>query len=605
MKKNVFLIVLLSTIILTGCGKKTESEAAVTPPEKQPYYISVINGSELKSEWTLKKTGKLSSNSEITVSAQIWWRVSSIKKWIGDIAQKDETVIQLQETSGVYSFWAQRAATSITQAQLTYEQTLQNIEKALQDTEFGIKQAENQVNNTQLNNETSAPTVQLQSAKENFEKAKIDYETKLLSDEQTLQNFSQNARNIMKDVQLLYESTTTEADKLLGVSDLWKANNDAFESILGAKNTTTKYAAEDALRKALRDKEDLAYITISNDSNEITNTLQNLKGYVLSLNELLDSIDTMLVNTISANNYSEAQLAAQRTAIDISQTQTQWQISAITAQVNSMNSFLSTYKESQSSLAKVIDLAEQSYKAAEANLQTAENNARIQLDSLQNTFDTTVRNKETTVRSLENTIKQAQIAYNEAWFQLSKLRAASPIAWTVIDILVDVWQDVSVWTPLYKINSLGKQEIEITLTQDEANTLTKDMPVLITYNDIQITWYLSQISQSPSVWVSYKAIITTDKNTIPGWSLVDISIQQPTAYTVIPLNRIQLLSTTKWQITLRNWSELRTEKIDLWAIKWNQIEIKTEIPSNDMIVTSDTKQFDKEKYTIEIKEEEK
>ena len=41
----------------------------------------------------------------------------------------------------------------------------------MQDTQFGIKQAENQVNNTQLNNETSAATVQLQSAKENYEKA--------------------------------------------------------------------------------------------------------------------------------------------------------------------------------------------------------------------------------------------------------------------------------------------------------------------------------------------------------------------------------------------------------------------------------------------------
>ncbi len=102
----------------------------------------------------------------------------------------------------------------------------------MQDTQFGIKQAENQVNNTQLNNETSAATVQLQSARENLEKTKIDYETKLLSDEQTLQNFSQNARNITKDAQLLYESITTEADKLLGVSDLRKAYNDAFENVL-------------------------------------------------------------------------------------------------------------------------------------------------------------------------------------------------------------------------------------------------------------------------------------------------------------------------------------------------------------------------------------
>ncbi|MBP6257018.1 hypothetical protein KA405_04915 [Patescibacteria group bacterium] len=168
------------------------------------------------------------------------------------------------------------------------------------------------------------------------------------------------------------------------------------------------------MRKAILDKQNLEYISISNDPTEITTTLQSIKEYVLLLNALLESIDTMLVNTISSNSYSETQLATQRASIDLLQTQTQGQISAITAQINSMNSFLSTYKESQSSLAKVIDLAEQSYKAAEANLQTAENNARIQLDSLQNTLNTTLKNKDTTVRSLENTIKQAQIAYNEA-----------------------------------------------------------------------------------------------------------------------------------------------------------------------------------------------
>lgn len=70
MKKNVLLIVLLSTIILTGCGKKAETEIP-TATEKQPYYISVTKASDLKSEYTLKKTGKLSSNSEITVTAQI------------------------------------------------------------------------------------------------------------------------------------------------------------------------------------------------------------------------------------------------------------------------------------------------------------------------------------------------------------------------------------------------------------------------------------------------------------------------------------------------------------------------------------------------------
>ena len=70
MKKNVLLIVLFSAILLTGCGKKAETDTLNTK-EKQPFYISVTKASDLKNEYTLKKTGKLSSNSEITVTAQI------------------------------------------------------------------------------------------------------------------------------------------------------------------------------------------------------------------------------------------------------------------------------------------------------------------------------------------------------------------------------------------------------------------------------------------------------------------------------------------------------------------------------------------------------
>jgi hypothetical protein len=64
-----------------------------------------------------------------------------------------------------------------------------NIEKAIQDTQFGIEQATNQADNASLNSTVSAATLQLQSAKENFERTKFDYQTKLLADEQTISNF--------------------------------------------------------------------------------------------------------------------------------------------------------------------------------------------------------------------------------------------------------------------------------------------------------------------------------------------------------------------------------------------------------------------------------
>gem|GEM_PF-5272682 len=64
-----------------------------------------------------------------------------------------------------------------------------NSEKAIQDTQFGIDQAKNQAENASLNSQVSAANLQLQSARENFEKVKFDYQTKLTADEQVITNF--------------------------------------------------------------------------------------------------------------------------------------------------------------------------------------------------------------------------------------------------------------------------------------------------------------------------------------------------------------------------------------------------------------------------------
>ena len=602
MNKKIGIYSTICMLLLTWCG--TPSPEVAIETEKQPFFVTIAPYESLEKVYELKKTGKLASSSEITVTAQIGWRVASLNKWIGDTVSQWQWVVQLQETSGVYSFWAQKAWVAITQAQINYEQTMLNLEKAIQDTQFGIEQATNQAQNASLSSEVSAATLQLQSARENYERAKLDYQTKLSADQQTISNFWKTASNLVTDVKLLYESAIVEADKLLGVTSLWQTNNDAYEHLLWARNTATKFSAQDALRQAINSQQRLQSFTILSDGDDFTNGLEQLVWYIRELQPMLNDIDTMLQYTIVWDTYSETQLAVQQWTIDWLQAQTQGQITAITAQINSIQSFLRTYKETQASLAKAVDLSEQSYRTAEANLETVQTNTQVQVSSLQNTLQTTQKNKETTEKALKNSIRQAQIAYNEAWFQLSKLSSSAPIGWTITDILVDVGQDVAPWTPLYKMNSIGEKEIEITLTQEEANSLTINSQVDIYFWENKTTWVLSQISKTPTAGVSYKAIVTTESNDIPAGSLVDIIIKQPTEHYVIPLNRVQLLSTTEGQLTFWDGQQLETKKVSLWKIKWTQIEITTPLLATQDIVTSDTKQYDSEKYEISIKKEE-
>jgi multidrug efflux pump subunit AcrA (membrane-fusion protein) len=600
MTKKFSILIVVCILILSWCGRPTTESTIIT--EKQPFFITIAPQESLKKAYALKKTWKLASSSEITVTAQIWGRVVSLNKGIWDKVQKGESVIQLQENSGVYNFGAQKASVAITQAQINYEQTMLSLEKAIQDTKFGIEQAMNQANNASLNKEVSAANLQLQSSRENYEKAKFDYETKLIADEQTILNFSQTAKNLLVDVQLTYDSVIVEADKILWVTTLRQTNNDAFENLLGARNTTTKFTAQDELRKVILEQQRLNMFLLENDTTYLVWSLDELVTYMRWLQPMLTAIDTMLQYSITWPTYSESQLAIHQNTIDWLQSQVQGQISALTAQINTMQTFLRTYKEGQASLAKAVNLTEQSYKTAQANLQTTENNAIVQVSSLQNTLENTLKNKETTQRALENSIRQAQISYNEANFQLEKLRASAPIAGSITDILVDVGQDIAPWTPLYTMSSIWEKEIEITLTQEEATTLTSNTPLKILFWTKTIDGVLSQISQTPTAGVSYKAIVTTQSNEIPAGSLVDVIIEQATDYLVIPLNRVQLLSTKEGQITLRNGTALETKRVELGKLKWSQIEIIT--PIIEDIVISDIKQYDPEKHTIEIKKNE-
>jgi multidrug resistance efflux pump len=587
-------------LILSWCWAPTTESTTTT--EKQPFFVTIAPQESLKKVYALKKTWKLASSSEITVTAQIWGRIVSLNKGIWDKVQKGEGVIQLQENSGIYNFGAQKASVAITQAQINYEQTMLSLEKAIQDTQFGIEQAVNQADNASLNKDVSAANLQLQSARENYEKANFDYETKLIADEQTINNFSQTATNLLADVQLTYDSVIVEADKILWVTSLRQTYNDAYENMLGARNTATKFTAQDELRQAILVQQRLSTFMLTPDPENIATSLDELVEYIRWLQPMLSSIDTMLQYSITWPEYTESQLAIHENTIDGLQTQTQGQISALTAQINTIQSFLRTYREGQASLAKAVDLTEQSYKTAQANLETAESNSVVQVSSLQNSLENTLKNKETTQKALQNSIRQAQISYNEASFQLEKLRSSAPIAGNITDILVDMGEDVSPWTPLYTMSSVGEKEIEITLTQDEATSLTSNTPVKIVFWTNTIDGVLSQISQSPTAGVSYKAIVTTESNEIPAGSLVDVIIEQATDHLVVPLNRVQLLSTKEGQITLRDGTALETKRVELGKLKGSQIEIIT--PISEDIVISDVKQYDPEKYEIEIKETE-
>jgi hypothetical protein len=57
--------------------------------------------------------------------------------------------------------------------------------------------------------------LQIQQLDQQVNKAELDYQTQLTSNQQTLDNFFATAKNLAKDVELLYTNVVNENDKIL------------------------------------------------------------------------------------------------------------------------------------------------------------------------------------------------------------------------------------------------------------------------------------------------------------------------------------------------------------------------------------------------------
>ncbi|USN55921.1 MAG: hypothetical protein H6765_05155 [Candidatus Peribacteria bacterium] len=115
---------------------------------KKPYYIEVIAFEDLKEEPSIQKNGRLLGAQDITVSSQVAARVKDISATIGAEVSADTPIVKLEDNSGVYTFNAQRAATALSQAQISYESTMLSIDKALTDTQLALEQANTQYNSS-------------------------------------------------------------------------------------------------------------------------------------------------------------------------------------------------------------------------------------------------------------------------------------------------------------------------------------------------------------------------------------------------------------------------------------------------------------------------
>lgn len=614
--KKIFVWSLLVVVCvwLVWCSRPGTEEVDLdgTQAQKEIFYIETSTVWDLKQSNQLKKNGILLWADTVTVTAQIWWRVSAVESQIGNDVNQWSRIITMADSAGSISFGVERARASLDQARINYEQTLLGIDQQIDETKRGIRQAQNQAesaaiqaNNAQLEWSSSAQ-LQLDQLEQSLRTAKLDLETKVNADDQQIKNFVSSANNIRRDAQILYKEVLEETDQILGVTPLNQRENDRFEKYLSARNTGLKFRAETELRQLITTKNVLDWLIINQWS--LTADLEYIQDKLNSLIPFLQLVEEVLLYSTTWNSFSDGELQWLNAKIDGLQSAVQWQASWITQQVNGIESFLRTYQAQQESIQKNIDGLQIQVQSTRESLKTAQQSIGVTVDtaglwveSAQATLQNLQDNRVVTQRSLSNSIRQAEIALREIQTNAGKFTVEAPIAGSIGEILVDTWQEVNPGTPLFTITSTSELEIEIGLTSNEVDLVKEWQTVSISDWQQEYDGIVDSITRTANQSLTYKAKITPSQKPSLLWKVVSVRIPLEDNALLLPLKNITIVTTDLWRITTFQEWEIKVLPVALWPIQWSSITILEALNSDLEIITSPVRTYDPEKYTVEIK----
>ncbi len=559
---------------------------------------------------------------------------------------------------------AQKIVQDNEQQLLDTEKQLRDNELKRLDTQQQIKDAEQQRILAEYSARTNNPNDPLWSAKlslqkfdSDIEKAEFDYQTKLDADKQTLEWFVNSVEVVQTTIKNIFETTLDGVDKILWVTLTNRTNNDVYEQFLWAQDTSTVIEAEASLRALLSYQFQLVSFPLNIDNiDQMSWYLRELENSLDLLDDLLVDIERVLGKTITWNVFPQSQLDGLKAQIDGYQSQVVGQAWSIVQQINAIEWFLATYQQNQDSLAKSIEILKEQRQITEQQLRDASTNAeiaaeradiwgdrtliaaersaigndrvdisiertkialeranlqaeaaaetaRLGLVSAQNALDAANRTKNLSLSTLQNSIDQAQIAYNESLANAWKLSVSAPIAWSIWEVLVDVWEEVSPGTPLFTLTTTNDQEVTITLNSDEKDQIKEWSLVTVRVGDKELWWKIRSISDIADSQLLYKTTIVLNQLSDRLWEIVDVEIPLNSTYVLIPLSVVTMQTTKIWSVRVRNGQEPEQVQVDLGQVRGKNIEIRSPLWEDLELIVSPMENYDRNVYDAKKKVE--
>ncbi len=615
MNKKNLLIVLISLVLLSSCWTDDIQEEQVQ--EKKEFLIETKAFWEFSNEATLRKTWRLSSSQNISLNSNANGRVGSIYVNAWDNVQKWQLLAILEDNVANYNLNISSANNALSSAKNSLEVAKNNYEKAKIDVESKKITLEKQIsdlrrnlNNLDVDNVNSSSSVELDKIDNSIERLEIEYENLVLSNEEQINNFEKTISREFVVLQDYLYDINYFSDQILWLTPENRNKNDSYERFLWARDSSQKIQTENLFREMLDLKEEIdsKNLTFNNtkDFNEYTDYLTNSYESIITF---LRSFDTTISNSVVSDwilsqdriDWFKSTIWGYRATYNNNKAQ-------LISLDNRVNNFLDSYKNSEQSLQKQIENLK---RDREIFLKWLD----LDVESSEATLEESIRNKELTLQNLElwlkdaqNNIKDAEIRvedarinYTQALSEAWKLRITSPISWTISNVLVDLWEQVSSWTPTFEILNEASSVINISFTKEELKYIYDWKEVYYVTDNETFTWNIYSISSTADENLKYQAKVDLPSQANLIWNIIDLQVPIQIENKLLPVNTIRINNSWVWTINYYQSGAINQMDVNVWKNYWNLIEINDQVDIETQIILNYVDNYNEEDFILKVK----
>jgi multidrug efflux pump subunit AcrA (membrane-fusion protein) len=563
-----FAAFLAASVVLSSCGTVVDTAPS---SEKTAFFFESRKFSEFPKTAEIRKIGRIVGSSSVTVTSQGIGRIESLPLKEGATVKKGQVIASLSDTVANYALRYDQAQNGVRNAAVNAESTEIALNKAVADAETNLSRVQIDYDRT-----VADAAKQLEKAKRDTEKttlsftgsdsqtalakAELDYENLKKSNAKTIENYAPTYRVAVSDFKKLVSSVLFDSDRLLGVSEQNRSYNDAFETYLGARDSSTvsralaAYARTVEVSKFLDSKTDLA-ITEGN----VVSELAVLEPKYAEVRSLLDANVRVLENSIPATALSQASIDAYIATHNAYKSSLSGLENAFVAFKNSSTSFLSTYQNNEASALAGIEVQRKNlasgqydagvgYDRTKISINAGTETARLALETAKANLENARKNRTATLEKLEVSKIDAALQLNLAGIELGKLRIVSPIDATVVRVVAQVGQDVATGTPIVELSSRSP-EVVIDVDASTAGLLQTPSVVSVTSGENAYTGTVVGVSKVANTALLFTVRIVLSETPKLLGEAATVAIPLPSPYPVVSADIVKILSEQSGELT--------------------------------------------------------